>query len=185
MLLGVPGVVVGSVLLAHLLYSKSSTTASRSMLSRVLLACAAAAVFFNTAGRTNTLYVWRWTLPEEFQANELWHEEPARARDIALLRERVPPHSSMYVLPQRHNSIYFFLESHTASPTGYTFVETDWEQFPWDRCEYFVLLTHGLIEDDYDFTSADRIAEIRQTLVEKGFRQNSDLNLSTMQLYSH
>lgn len=183
MLLGIPFLVLGTVLLAHAYCAELAEPLSRSLLVRALLVCCVAVPFFNTAGRSNTYYGWRYSLPEDFHANTLWHEEPARSRDIATLREVVPPRSRMYVLPQRHNSIYYLLEAYTASPAGYTFVETDWDQFPWEDCDYFILLTRGLNQYDYQFTSAARIEETRKRLGDNGFHLRTDLDLTTMEFY--
>ncbi len=187
MLLAIPLLVLGSVLLAwtvaHAWNSRIPQSLSKSLVTRALLLIAIASPFFNTAGRADTLWAWRWQLPEGFQANELWHEQPQQARDIATARTVVAAGSKMYVLPPRRNSIYYLLRTRTASPDGYTFFETDLATFPWDDCRYFILLTHRLSEFDYQFSSRTRLDEVRQIVLDHGFRVHNDLDLQTMELY--
>ncbi len=89
----------------------------------------------------------------------------------------------MYILPPRHNSIYYFLGTTTASPDGYTFFEADLNQFPWQKCQYFVLLTGELSEFDYQFSSRDHLAMVRLTLLDNQFTRRNDLPLQAMELY--
>ncbi len=183
MLLAIPFLILGSVLLAHAWLPRLPERLSQSLLVRTLLLTAVAALFFNTAGRANTLWVWRWHLPDNFHANALWHEQSRQAHDIAAAQAVVIPDSKMYILPPRHNSIYYLLRTRTASTDGYTFFETDSETFPWAGCRYFILLTHGLSEHDYQFSSAARLREMRHLLLSEGFHPRDGLGLQTMELF--
>ena len=183
MLLAIPWLVIGSVLLAHALWRHLPERLTRSLLVRNLLLAAVALLFFNTSGRTNTLYAWRWHLPSDMRVNKLWHEQPTRAQDIAAAQTVVIPGSEMYIVPSRHNSIYYLLQTHTANPDGYTYLDADLEAFPWHDCRYFILLTRGLDEYDYQFCSPARVQEVRRMVQGQGYHLRDDANLRTMELY--
>ncbi|MHB0958655.1 MAG: hypothetical protein ACYC0X_16095 [Pirellulaceae bacterium] len=185
MLLGIPWLIIACLVLAHELWLHAPAQYTRSYLVSFLVMGAAGVLLANSAGRTDTFYVWRPLLPAGFQLPMQWHEEPLRALDITRLREVIPEGSSMYVVAPRRNVVYYLLESHTANPAGYQFVLCDLQAMPWDRCQFVLLPITGLDENDLQLCSPAQRKEIRQHLVTLGFRRRLVTQLRTMELYEH
>ena len=97
----------------------------------------------------------------------------------------VTPTSKMYIVPPRRNAIYYVLGTRTANPDGYWFFLRDLDTMPWKDCAHVLLLTGGLDSNDYQFSSLGQIAQVRQLLKGRGFRQKLGGRLRAMQLYEN
>ncbi len=171
MLLGAPWLVIATVVLFATWWRRLAERCRWRYLFEFLTLLFVAIPFASTAGRQNTLYVWRPVLSESFEAQDAWHRRPALQVDLSKVREWIPPGSPLFVAPARRNSIYYLLDAHTANPDGYWFFLPDFRVMPWHRCDFVILLTENLDANDYQFCSlADRDA-LRGQLIERGFRR--------------
>jgi hypothetical protein len=153
-------------------------------MARFLVLVAIAIPFFSTAGRENTLYVWRVFTSASDLKRPQWHRQPAVMGDLRELKQAIPPRTVMFHFPPRHNSLYFLLETYSASPFGYVYFTPNLEDIAWDQCEHVVCLTDGLDQTDREYWSKlGGHEKISEWLEARGYRRVDDIALETMELY--
>lgn len=184
MLLAVPCVVLAVSLLCLLVLPSILDRFGRRPLARFLILSAIAIPFVNTAGREDTLYVWRISSAARDVPRPQWHTQLSVRSDLEQLKEIIPPRTVMFHFPPRHNSLYYLLETYSASPFGYVYFTPVLEDIAWDECEHVICLRGALDETDHEYWSTlGGEDEVDRLLSEKGFRRANDVELETMELF--
>jgi hypothetical protein len=184
MLLAVPCVVLAVSLLCLLVLPSTLDRFGRRPLARFLLLSAIAIPFVNTAGREDTLYVWRISSTASDVPRPQWHAQLSVRSDLEKLKEVIPPRTVMFHVPPRHNSLYYLLETYSASPFGYVYFPPDLEEIAWDECEHVICLRGALDETDREYWSTwGSEDEIDRLLKAKGFHRANNVRLETMELF--
>jgi hypothetical protein len=185
MLLGVPFLVIASLLLAYEYWTMIPRQYTRSQLVLFLVLGLPGALLVNTAGRHDTLYVWRPVVPRGVQLPLRWHERPLVERDLERLQREVPAGSHIYVVAPRRCVVYFVLESRTASRYGYQFAIRDLDSVDWRSCDYVMIPTSELEPDDLSHCTPAQRDAIRAHIQSLGFERRRTDELRTMELYSN
>ncbi len=183
MLLGVPFLVVACLLLAHECWTLVPRRYAQSQLVLFLILGLPGALLVNTAGRHDTLYVWRPVMPRGVQLPLRWHERPLVERDLERLRRFVPAGSRIYVVAPRRCVVYYQLGSSTASRYGYQFAMRDLDSIDWQSCDYVIIPTSELEPDDLSHCSPVQRDAIRAHIQSLGFERSLTDELRTMELY--
>ena len=92
------------------------------------------------------------------------------------------PGETLYVVPARHNSVYFVLQTQTSSPRGYRFkqlplAETDWSV----HSRVLLLKPPAWDASDQQLISPEVLIQWRAVLQQAGFQ--AERELPTMVLY--
>ena len=183
MLLTSPGLVICTVLLWLEYFPERDEGRRSTALARCVLLLLALAPFLEDgAGIRESFKVWRVPRGNQPALRQLWHQQPFVANDLARLQEHLPPNASLYTIPSRHNSIYFFLQTRSSSPYGYRFQHapldrTDWSSHP----RVLLLKPPAWDKSDGQIISRKQLTQIQETLLQVGFQKQ--LDLPTMVLY--
>ncbi len=183
MLLGVPCIVLAVTLLSVMVLPHILNRFGGTYLARFLLLSAIAIPFVSTAGRVDTLYVWRVQSASNAAGRLPWHEQPSVQADLKQLEQIIPAGAVMYHFPPRHNSIYYLLGTYSASPYGYVYFTPDLESIAWEDCQYVVCLRDVLDDTDRQYWAALGPHEVERLLAQRGFRHVDDVSLETMELF--
>jgi hypothetical protein len=184
MLLAVPCVVLAVSLLCLLVLPSILDRFGRRPLARFLLLSAIAIPFVNTAGQEDTLYVWRIPSTASDVLRPQWPTQLSVRSDLERLKEIIPPKTVMFHFPPRHNSLYYLLETYSASPFGYVYFTPVLEDIAWEECEHVICLRGALDETDREYWSTlGGEDEIDRLLKAKGFRRANNVELKTMELF--
>lgn len=183
MLLGVPFLVIACLLLAHECWSLVPRRYNQSQLVLFLILGLPGALFVNTAGRHDTLYVWRPVMPRGVQLPLRWHERPLVERDLERLRREIPAGSRIYVVAPRRCVVYYQLQASTASRYGYQFAMRDLDSIDWQSCDFVLIPTSELEPDDLSHCTPAQRDAIRTHILSLGFERSLTDELRTMELY--
>ena len=102
------------------------------------------------------------------------------AKDLQQVADSVG--ETLYVIPSRHNSVYFTLETQTSSPRGYRFEQASLAETDWSGHSQVLLLKPASWDaSDQQVISAKGLVSWRAALEQAGFQ--AKLELPTMALY--
>ena len=181
-LLGVPGLVISATLIVVYLARELAGRERGIVRSRLFVLIAACIPLGYGVTLPHSLQVWRVVLPKDFVVQQLWHKQADVAQDIELLRNIVQSGASLYVLPPRHNSIHFLLETRSVAPLGYRFRVPVLQDVSWQDFESVVVLREALDDTDERVWPSERRWEAEAVLREAGFRKR-EISLRTMDLF--
>jgi hypothetical protein len=180
MLLAIPGLVISSVLLWREVFPARVEGQRKTALLRSALILLIFVPFLRDAGIRESFTVWRIPRSTNFAPPQLWHQQSRVAKDLQQLPGS--PGETLYVVPARHNSVYFVLQTQTSSPRGYRFeqlplAETDWSV----HSNVLLLKPPAWDASDQQLISPEVLVQWRAALQQAGFK--AERELPTMVLY--
>lgn len=180
MLLAAPGLVISSVLLWREVFPARVEGQRKTALLRSALILLIFVPFLRDAGIRESFTVWRVPRSTNFAPRQLWHQQSPVAKDLQQLPGS--PGETLYVIPSRHNSVYFVLQAQTSSPRGYRFkqlplAETDWSV----HSDVLLLKPPAWDASDQQLISPEVLIQWRAALQQAGFQVGREL--PTMVLY--
>ena len=180
MLLAAPALVISSVLLWREIFPTRSEGNRKTALLRCALILLIFVPFLRDTGIRESLTPWRVLSSNNFAPGQLWHQQPAIAKDLQQVANSVG--ETLYVFPARHNSVYFTLQAQTSSPRGYRFEQAALDETDWSVHSQVLLLKPASWDaSDQQVISAKGLVSWRAALEQAGFQ--AKLELPTMALY--
>ena len=180
MLLAAPGLVISTVLLWREIFPARAAGNRKTALLRSALILLIFVPFLRDAGIRESFTVWRVPRSTNFAPRQLWHQQSPVAKDLQQLPGS--PGETLYVVPARHNSVYFVLQTQTSSPRGYRFEQAPLAETDWSIHSRVLLLKPAAWDaSDQQIISAEGLVQWRAALQQAGFQ--AGLELPTMVLY--
>ena len=180
MLLAAPGLVISTVLLWWEIFPARAEGQRKTALLRCALILLIFVPFLRDAGIRESFTVWRVPRSTNFAPRQLWHQQSPVAKDLQQLP--VSPGETLYVVPARHNSVYFVLQTQTSSPRGYRFEQLPLAKTDWSVHSRVLLLKPPAWDaSDQQVISPEVLVQWRAALQQAGFQ--AERELPTMVLY--
>ena len=180
MLLAAPGLVISTVLLWREVFPARVEGQRKTALLRSALILLIFVPFLRDAGIRESFTVWRLPRSTNFAPRQLWHQQSPVAKDLQQLPSS--PGETLYVVPARHNSVYFVLQTQTSSPRGYRFEQLPLAKTDWSVHSSVLLLKPPAWDaSDQQVISPEVLIQWRAALQQAGFQ--AERELPTMVLY--
>ena len=180
MLLAAPGLVSSTVLLWREMFPARAAGNRKTALLRSALILVIFVPFLRDAGIRESFTPWRLPRSTNFAPRQLWHQQAPVAKDLQQLAASAG--ETLYVIPARHNSVYFVLQTQTSSPRGYRFEQAPLAETDWSIHSKVLLLKPAAWDaSDQQIISTEGLVQWRAALQQAGFQ--AGLELPTMVLY--
>ena len=180
MLLAAPGLVISTILLWWEIFPARTEGNRKTGLLRSALILLIFVPFLRDAGIRESFTPWRVPRSSNFAPQQLWHQQATVAKDLQQLA--ASPGETLYVVPARHNSVYFVLQKQTSSSRGYRFEQAPLAETDWSVHSKVLLLKPAAWDaSDQQVISAEELVQWRAALQQAGFQ--AELELPTMVLY--
>lgn len=174
MLLAVPSLVVSSTLAWLHLWSRRAETWRSLKIPCLALLLAPLVPFLFSSGIDKSFLAARLPRPVEAATLPHLHQKLNSQNDLEQIRQHVAPGTSILLVPARHNSIHFLLQTSSSASTGYHFQLQEYIDGSWiDQLSaghrYVVVQFGGL--DETDRKSWGRIQQRRthRTLLNQNY----------------
>ena len=173
LLLTIPAVTIGSTILWH---QQRDRLTNRS-LQRCFLILMAMLPFCWAEDYRWGYHPTQWPSAKQVQPLSSWHQRHDVRDYLDHLSDNLPASTTLLVLPGRHNSLHYLLNTRSGSDQGYSFNETayqsdkTWQTLITQANSEFVLLLHPVVldETDREIWNSDRIQQAQRLLENHGY----------------
>ena len=173
LLLTIPAVTISSTIIWH---QHRDRLTSRS-LQRCLLILMAMLPFCWAEDYRWGYHPTQWPSANQVQPLSAWHQRKDIRQYIDHLSQNLPASTTLLVLPGRHNSLHYLLDTRSGSDQGYSFNEAayqgdeTWQTLITQTTSEYVLLLHPVVLDETDrkLWNAKRIEQAGRLLTEHGY----------------